>query len=106
MDILPNGLAIGASVPVFSVLISSVGQFSLVQNPQNPDPPTCFRVLGSVFVEHHIFPLGSRVHYICSKRLHGRFLEWFVEYQFVFHVNLICKNKQEIDTGTHRATHL
>ena len=75
MDILPNGLAIVASVPVFSVLIFSVGQFSLVQNPQNPDPPTCFMVLGSVFVEHQMFPLRSRVHYICSKRLHGMSLE-------------------------------
>ena len=92
MDILPNGLAIVASVPVFSVLISSVGQFSLVQNPQNPDPPTCFRVLGSVFVEHHIFPLRSKVKYICSKRLYGRFIEcWDTNLfpAFVFHVYLI-----------------
>ena len=75
--LIPNELAIVASVPVFSVLNSSVGQFSFVQNPQNPDPPTCFMVLGSVFVEHHIFPFGSRVHYICSKRLHGMFVEWW-----------------------------
>ena len=72
---IPNGLAIVAFVAVFSVLISVVGQCSLVQKPQDPAPPTCFIVLGSVFVEHQTFPLRSRVHYICSKRLHGMSLE-------------------------------